>query len=210
MKREISLVVFDLDGTLTPVDSLWRYLHEEFGTWEQGKITAQNYRQRKISYKEWAETDAKCWTGVELSRILEAVERIPYRKGVPEVFRALQKRKMKTAIISAGLSVLADKVARELRTDVAVSNELETDDGRLTGEIAVKVGVNEKGQIIEQIAANLGVPLHEVALVGDRAFDLAQPNCLKIAFKPKDDAARQQADVVIEDDDLSGILQYLI
>lgn len=210
MKRKISLVIFDLDGTLTSVDSLWQYLHEEFGTWEHGKIAAQNYRIGKISYKEWAETDAKYWTGAEVSRIRKSLEGIPYRKGVPEVFRVLQERNMKTAIISAGLSILTDKVARELGADVAISNELEANDGRLTGEIKVKVGVKEKSQIIEQTATKLGVPLNEVALVGDRAFDLAQPDCLKIAYKPKDDAARQQADVVVEDDDLSRILQYLI
>jgi phosphoserine phosphatase len=210
LKRKISLVIFDLDGTLTPVDSLWQYLHEEFGTWEHGKIAAQNYRLGKISYKEWAETDAKNWTGAEVSRIRKSLEGIPYRKGVPEVFRVLRERNMKTAIISAGLSILTYKVARELGADVAISNELEANDGRLTGEITVKVGVKEKSQIIEQTANKLGVRLHEVALVGDRAFDLAQPDCLKIAYKPKDDAARQQADVVVEDDDLSRILQYLI
>jgi len=210
LKRKISLVVFDLDGTLTPVDSLWQYLHEEFGTWEHGKISAQNYRQGKISYKEWAEADAKHWTGAELSRIRKSLEGIPYRKGVPEVFRVLRERNIKTAIISAGLSLLTDKVAKELGADVAISNELETNDGRLTGEIIVRVGVKEKRQLIEQTAAKLGIPLREVALVGDRAFDLGQPDCLKIAYKPKDDIARQQADVVVEDDDLSRIIQYLI
>lgn len=210
MNRKIRLVVFDLDGTLTTVDSLWRYLHEEFGTWDQGKIAAQKYKQNKITYKEWAETDARYWAGASLERITKALEQIPYREGVREVFRTLRERNVKTAIISAGLSLLADKAAQELDADLALSNELETNDGRLTGEIIVKVAVNEKRQIVEQIATQLGVPLNEVALIGDRAFDLSQPECFKIAFKPKDEVARQQADVVIEDDDLSRILQYLI
>jgi phosphoserine phosphatase len=208
--RKIRLVVFDLDGTLTPVDSLWRFLHEEFGTWNQGRLAAQNYRQGKISYKEWAETDAKYWAGASLSRINAALERIPYRKGVREVFRTLQENNVKTAIISAGLSLLADKAAKELGADLALSNELETNDGRLTGEITVKVAVNDKSRIVEQVAARLSVPLYEVALVGDRAFDLSQPECLRIAFNPKDDVARRQADVVIESDDMSRILQYVI
>lgn len=210
VSRKIRLVVFDLDGTLTPVDSLWRFLHEEFGTWNQGRLAAQNYRQGKISYKEWAETDAKYWAGASLSRINAALEQIPYRKGVREVFRTLQENNVKTAIISAGLSLLADKAAKELGADLALSNELETNDGRLTGEITVKVAVNDKSRIVEQVAARLSVPLYEVALVGDRAFDLSQPECLRIAFNPKDDVARRQADVVIEADDMSRILQYII
>lgn len=210
LSRTISLVVFDLDGTLTPVDSLWRYLHEEFGTWEQGRVAARKYRRGEISYKEWAETDAGYWANASLSQIAIALDKIPYRDGALKVFKTLRERHVKTAIISAGLSMLADKAAKELGADLALSNELETNDGRLTGKIRVKVAVNDKMQIVEQLASELGVALEQVALVGDRAFDLSHPKCLRIAYKPKDENAREQADFVVEDDDLSRILQYLI
>jgi phosphoserine phosphatase len=204
------LVVFDLDGTLTPVESLWEYLHEEFGTWDQGKIAAQKYKRGEISYKEWAEADANCWSGAPVSRITKVLEQIPYRQGVRAVFLSLKERNVKTAIISAGLSLLADKASTDLGADFALSNELQTNDGHLTGKITVKVAVNEKKQIVEELATKLGLALDEVALIGDQAFDLAQPECFRIAFKPKNDLARQQANVVIDDDDLSRILQYLI
>ena len=96
------MVVFDLDGTLTPVDSLWKYLHDEFGTWEHGRIAAKRYERGEISYKEWAETDAGYWAGASLSRITAALDRISYRPGAREVFRALRERSVKIAIISAG------------------------------------------------------------------------------------------------------------
>ena len=210
MNRKIRLAVFDLDGTLTPVNSLWEHLHDEFGTWDQGKIAAQKYKRGEISYREWAETDVKCWTGASVSRIMTVLEQIPYRQGVRDVFRSLKEKNVKTAIISAGLSLLADKVAKELGADFALSNELQTNDGHLTGKIKVKVAVNEKRRIVEEIATSLGIALDEIALVGDQAFDLAQPECFRIAFKPKNDVARQQADVVIDEDNLSRILQYLI
>lgn len=209
LNRKIRLVVFDLDGTLTAVDSLWRYLHQALGTWDRGKIAAQKYRRSEISYREWAETDARCWAGMPLSQIQQILEQIPYRKGAREVFKALREEHVKTAILSAGLSLFADKAAKELGADLALSNEMETNDGRLTGSIIVKVAVGEKKQIIEQMASLFGVRLNEVALVGDRAYDLPELECLRIAFKPKDDVARQQADVVVEDDDLSRILLYL-
>jgi phosphoserine phosphatase len=209
VNRNIRLVVFDLDGTLTPVDSLWRYLHEAFGTWDFGKIAAQKYRRGEITYKEWAETDAGYWAGAPLSEVKEILERIPYRRGAREVFQELKQRKVKTAILSAGLSLLAEKVASDLGADFAIANELQSNDGRLTGGIIVRVGVSDKKRIIEQLAAKLQVLLSEVALVGDRAFDLPHPECLRIAFKPKDDIARQEADFIVEDDDLSRILPYL-
>ena len=210
MKREIRLAVFDLDGTLTPVDSLWKYLHDEFGTWDKGRIAAQRYRRGEISYREWAETDAGCWAGESLARILESLERIPYREGARELFRVLRERSVKTAIVSAGLSILTDKVARELGADMAMSNELETNDGRLTGGIKVRVSVKDKAKIVKQIAEKIGVTLDQVALIGDRAFDLSVPMCLKIGYKPKDDIARQQADHIVDDDDLSRLIEYLV
>ena len=210
MKRNIRLVIFDLDGTLTPVDSLWRYLHDAFGTWERGKIAADKYRRGEISYKQWAETDAGSWAGESLSGVMRMLEQIPYRQGVREVFEELKRRQVKTAIVSAGLSLLANRAASELGADVAFSNELETNDGRLTGGITVKVAVNNKKEIIQRVANDLEVPMWEVALVGDRAFDLSHEECLRIAFKPKDEIARREADAVVWDDDLTRILQYLI
>ncbi len=209
MNRNIQLVIFDLDGTLTPVDSLWRYLHDAFGTWGQGKSAALRYRRGEISYKRWAETDARCWAGESLSQVMKILEQIRYREGAREVFEELRRRQVKTAILSAGLSVLANRTAKELGADMAVSNELETNDGRLTGGIRVKVAVNNKREIIEQIAAQLNVPIRSVALVGDQAFDLSHAECLRIAFRPKNEAARHEADFVVEEDNLTRILQYL-
>jgi phosphoserine phosphatase len=204
------MVVFDLDGTLTPVDSLWRYLHDAFGTWSQAKVAAQKYRMGEISYKTWAETDTRYWAGTPLTQMKSILEGIPYREGVREVFNELRQREVKTVILSAGLSLLAEKAAKELGADLSIANELRTDNGRLTGEVVVKVAVNSKEEIIERLASQLNVSLQDVALVGDRAFDLSNEECLKIAYKPKDEVARREADFVVEDDDMRAILQYLI
>jgi phosphoserine phosphatase len=204
------MVVFDLDGTLTTVDSPWRYLHEAFGTWDRGRITSQRYWDGEISYKEWAELDAHYWAGASLSKVKSILDGIPYRDGAKEVFDELRARGVKTVILSAGLSFLAEKAARELGADLAIANELQTNDGRLTGEIEVKVAVNSKEGIVRKIASQFRIPLREVALVGDRAFDLANRECLKIAFMPKDEVARLEAHHVIETADLKAILQYLM
>lgn len=144
-----------------------------------------------------------------LSHITHVVDQIPYREGVRHVFQVLKGKGVKTVILSAGLSLLADKAAKDLEADFVLSNQLQANDGSLTGRIKVEVAVNEKKHLVERIAAQFRVSLSEVALVGDRAFDLSHPECLRIALKPKDEVARRDADFVVEDDDLSRILQYL-
>jgi len=204
------MVVFDLDGTLTPVDSLWRYLHDAFGTWDQAKDAARKYGNGEISYKTWAETDAQHWAGAPLSRMESILDEIPYREGAKEVFNELRKRGVRTVILSAGLSILAEKAAKELGADLSIANELRTDKGCLTGDIIVNVAVNGKQEIVQRLASQFNVPLRDIALVGDRGFDLSMEQCLKIAYKPKDEVARREADFVVEDEDMRAILQYLI
>jgi phosphoserine phosphatase len=190
------------------VDSLWKYLHDTFGTWDDGRVAEQRYRRGEISYKEWAETDARCWSGILLETLSKALGQIPYSKGATEVFNHLRFKNVKTAIVSAGLSLLADKAARELGADLAISNELEILDGVLTGGIRVKVAVAEKARIFKDIAEQFNIHLQEIALIGDRANDLPLDDCFKIAYKPKDAATRLRADVII-DDDLSRIINLL-
>jgi phosphoserine phosphatase len=203
------MVVFDLDGTLTAVDSPWRCLHEAFGTWGQGKMVARRYLDGEISYKEWAETDVRFWAGAPLLKVKSILDGIPYRQGAEEVFCRLKERGVKIVILSAGLSILAEKAARELGADLAIANELRTNDGRLTGEIDVRVALDDKDRIVRQLASTFNIPLREVALVGDRGPDLVNEECLRIAFMPKDDTARREADFIVENDDLRAILQYL-
>jgi len=210
IRRPIRLVVFDLDGTLTPVDSLWRYLHDAFGTWERGRIAAQRYRNGEISYIQWAEADARCWAGISTAVLSSVIDKVPYREGVKPVFQALRRNSIKTAIVSAGLSALADKSAKELDADFVEANDLEVNEGTLTGGIRVKVSITDKVRVTREIAAKASVRVEEIAEVGDRANDLTLEESLKIAFDPKDEFVRKRADVIIEDDDLSRILPYLV
>jgi len=139
----------------------------------------------------------------------EVLGTIPYSNGVKQVFDRLRHNAVKTAIVSAGLSVLADKFARELEADFVEANDLEVNDGVLTGGVRVKVSVTEKGRVIQEIAAKAFVRIEEVAVIGDRANDLPLEDCLKIAFNPKDELARKKADVIVENDDLCRILPFL-
>ena len=208
VSRSIRMVVFDLDGTLTPVDSLWRYLHEAFGTWDRGRIAAEKYGKGEISYREWAESDAQNWAGVSVAEMKSVIDGISYRDGARDLFDELKRRGVRTVILSAGLSVLADKAANDLGADLAIANELRTENGRLSGEIEVKVSVDNKERIVRDIASMFRVPLEEVALVGDRGLDLGNDECLKIAFMPKDEVARVAAHHIVKSD-LGTIIQYL-
>jgi phosphoserine phosphatase len=208
--RELKAAIFDLDGTLTDARSIWRHLHEKFGTWDVGRRTAQMYRDGLIDYVEWATLDAACWRSVPLSSVLSALGDIHYTPGARETVEQLRTHGIRTGIVSAGLSVLADKAKIDLNADLAISNELKVNEGVLTGEVIVRVGPGNKTSIIEEAAWLLGAEMQETVVIGDSIFDIPESAGLRIAFKPVTLQTRTAADIVIEENDMRAIADHIL
>jgi len=210
IRRQIQLAVFDLDGTLTKIESIWQYLHMKLGTWDEGRISAEKYWRGEITYQEWAEKDSKLWKDVPVEKVISILREIPYVEGAVETFEELKRRGVWTGIVSAGISLLADRAKKELGADFAVANKLLHEEGKLTGKIRVKVSLKNKDEIIKEMAWMLGVDLESCAVIGDNIFDLPDVVGLKIAFNPRSADVREIADIVIESGDLRDVLECLI
>ena len=209
-RRQIQLAIFDLDGTLTKIESTWQYLHIKLGTWEAGRVFAQKYWKGEINYQEWAEKDSMLWKNLPVERFVSILRHISYVDGAVETFEELKRRGIRTGIVSAGISLLADRAKKELGADFAVANKLLYEEGKLTGKVKVKVSLKNKDEVIKEMAWMLGVDLESCAVVGDNVFDLPSVVGLKIAFNPRSVDVREIADIVIESGDLTEVLEYLI
>ena len=207
---QIQLAVFDLDGTLTKIESIWQYLHVKLETWEIGRISAEKYWKGEITYKEWAERDSMLWKDVPVEKVISILREIPYVEGAVETFEELKRRGIWTGIVSAGISLLADRAKKELGADFAVANKLLSENGKLTGKIRVKVSLRDKDEVIKEMAWMLGVDLENCAVIGDNEFDLPDVVGLKIAFNPRNRDVREIADITIDTGDLRDVLDYLV
>ena len=119
---------------------------------------------------------------------------------------------IKTSIISAGLDILAERVAEELEIDFVFSNGIKTDQhGYINGEGIVGVRLMHKDKTVEQLAEQLKIPLNRIAAVGNSCFDIPmfEISGLGIAFNPEDDCTRKAADIIIEEKDLSKIIPII-
>ncbi|MBS7626020.1 HAD-IB family phosphatase, partial [Candidatus Bathyarchaeota archaeon] len=186
------------------------YLHTELGTWSQGKLNAKRYLNGEIDYREWAELDCALWRGIELTKILDIIDRVEFVDGALETVARLKKEGIKVGVVSAGISLMTDRAARKLNLDLALSNEILVEDGVLTGGIITKVSLDEKPNIIKDIADSIGIPMSEVATVGDNVFDMPTESGLKIAFNPKSRGAIEVADFIVGGSDIREILKIIL
>jgi len=203
------LVIFDLDGTLTKIESTWQYVHEKLGTWHLGKLSAEDYWRGKIDYLKWAQLDSLMWRGLELARLKSIVDTIPYVDGAKETVAELRRTAKHSGIVSAGISLLSDRVRKELGMDFAVANELHVHRGKMTGGVTVNVSLDEKPLVMKKVAHDWGCSLSECAVVGDNTFDLPSGAGLRIAFNPKDQRALDACEVVVRGPDLREILRHI-
>lgn len=208
----VRLVVFDVDGTLTQHSSVWWRLHELFDTTKKGRLYYDQYFAGEINYDQWANYDAALWTGKPVSKVMEIVSSTKLVPGVSETIASLSDQGIKTAILSGGLDIMADDIARRAGIEYVLTNKLGIKDGILTGKVENIVGWADKAEHIHTILNHFGVTLEETAFVGDGRNDISVLSVvgLSIAFNPEDQDVADSAKVAISENDLRAILPYVI
>lgn len=204
------LVAFDLDGTLTYEDNFWGRIHERFGCLREAEKLREEY-ERARNYRKWFDDTLLLWTGRKYSEIEEIVDTTTLMPGARETCEELRNAGALLAIISSGLAPLANHVAGNLGIDFVFSNDFAVKDGRLTGHGTCKVGLENKDEVLRQVAEEQKIPLNECAAVGDHRNDISMLKAagLGISFGSSIPELDESADVVIKRKDLREILGYL-
>ena len=208
------LVVFDMDGVLADVESSWVYVHRHFGVNNDHSLYA--YLRGEIDDLEFIRRDIGLWKAkdpaVTSGMIRDVLKGVPLMPGAKEAVEGLQGRGVKTAIVSAGIDLLSERIADELGIDCQVANGLMADrHGRLSGEGKLRVRLMDKGDAVLEVMEAFGVPKEEVVAVGNSRYDVSMFTKAGkgIAFLPADEIVRDSADDVVSEKDLAQILRYI-
>ena len=212
--EKLELVIFDMDGVLTDIISSWKYIHDYFDTTNERSVL--DYLKGKIDDSEFIRRDVLLWKEngklTTKKKLAEILSEVPLITGAKECLISLRNSKIKTAIISAGLDILANKVGKELGIDFILANGVKTDEeGRLNGEGEIGVRLMYKDLSVKSLSEKLNIPLNRIAAVGNSCYDIPmfEVSGLGIAFNPEDECVRDAADIIVEGKNLCNILPCL-
>jgi len=203
-----------MDGVLADIESSWVFVHQRFGVNNDNSLYA--YLRGEIDDLEFIRRDIALWRAkdpevdeVKIARILDDV---PLMQGARETVKGLHAKGYRTAIVSAGIDLLAERISRECGIDLHLANGLDKlPSGQLTGEGILNVRLMDKGEAVVKAAHSLGIRLEDTASVGNSRYDVTmfERTGTSIAFHPSDDYARSHAKFVVEEGDLTMLLRYL-
>jgi phosphoserine phosphatase len=209
-RRAKRLVVFDMDSTLIQNEVIDEFARER-GVYERVAAITEEAMRGRLDFQESLTRRVRELQGLTLNEIENVAARLQLTPGAEELVRILKRLGYKTAIISGGFSVIADRFKARLGMDYAYANSLEMKDGAATGRVLPPiVDAQRKADLLEVIVQQEKIHLDQVIAVGDGANDLLMLDRagLGIAFNAKP-LVREKADLSLSQKSLQSILYLL-
>ena len=209
-RRNRRLVAFDMDSTLIETEVIDE-LAKAAGVGEQVAAITERAMQGELDFKASFAQRIALLKGLDAGVLQAIAENLPITEGAERLIATLKRLGYRTAIISGGFEYFGHYLQQRLGIDFVFANQLEVQDGVITGRVQGDVVDGErKAQLLRNLAAQEHISLEQVIAVGDGANDLPMLGIagLGIAFRAKP-IVRQSAKHAISTLGLDGIL-YLI
>ena len=209
-RRNRRLICFDMDSTLIKTEVIDE-LADRAGVGDEVRAITEAAMRGEIDFTESFSRRVALLKGLDVSVMKEIAENLPIMDGAERLMSVLKMCGYKIAILSGGFTYFGNYLKKKFDMDYVYANELEVEDGKLTGRyVGDVVDGKRKAELMRLISQVEKIQLEQVIAVGDGANDLPMLSIagLGIAFhaKPKvKEVARQSISTI----GLDGILYFL-
>lgn len=209
-RRNRRLICFDMDSTLIKTEVIDE-LADRAGVGEEVRAITESAMRGEIDFTESFKRRVALLKGLDVSFMEDIAANLPIMDGAERLMSVLKMCGYKIAILSGGFTYFGNYLKKKFDMDYVYANELEIENGKLTGQyVGDVVDGKRKAELLRLIAQVEKIQLEQVIAVGDGANDLPMLNIagLGIAFhaKPKVKESAQQSISTIG---LDGILYFL-
>lgn len=206
----MKLAVFDFDSTLMDGETL-EFFASEIGIRDKVKEITDRAMRGELDFFESLTERVSFLKGLPVSKIDEICTKLPLMNGADKVISGLKEKGYKVVCFSGGFKNATIPFCKKLGIDGEFSNILHSKEGVLTGFVGGEMMFNDsKGQMLSRLQNLLNISVEDTLAVGDGANDLSMFKYAgkRVAFCAKP-ILKEHANIIIEEKDLSKILNYV-
>lgn len=204
------LIVFDMDSTLIQAEVIDEMAKVHRVGDKVIKIT-ERAMNGELDFNAALKERVGLLKGMKVERLKEILDRIELTEGTDEFIKTVKALGFKVAVISGGFTYFTNAMKQKLGLDYAFANELEIENGELTGRVLGNI-VNADGKafLLNFIAQQEQISLDQVVAIGDGANDLPMLGKagLGIAFHAKE-VVRKKASSHMSHGPMTSVLYFL-
>ncbi|MEY3909389.1 MAG: hypothetical protein RIT47_80 [Pseudomonadota bacterium] len=171
--NEFSLCVMDMDSTLISIECIDE-IADMCGKKEDVALITKSAMMGEIDFSQSLIKRVSLLEGLGEEMLFKVIEeRLKFNEGTQAWIEACRKNNVTTVLVSGGFDYFADYVKNKLGIDVAISNQLEIKDKKLTGKVLGDIVNDEvKAQTVRDFQAKLNIDRSKTIVIGDGANDL--------------------------------------
>lgn len=205
----MKLCVFDFDSTLMDGETI-DILAALAGCEAEVSSITKEAMSGRLDFFESLTRRVAFLKGVQESLAVERCRDLPYINGAKECIAKLKESGYAVVVFSGGFDIATREGRKALGFDMDFSNTLHAKDGVLTGLVGGEMMFgHSKGVMLSKLQQLLGATKETTIAVGDGANDRSMFEWAdkKVAFCAKE-ALKKEANIIIDEKDLTQVLQY--